>query len=73
VHDRDLRFVLAGDLALLPAGRLDLGEEQVLVRVPPEDQQLELLAKLLGGEGQVADLPAFGVDAYAAPAEVEVL
>src|SRR5579875_1880488 len=46
VHDRDLRLVLARDLALLPARGLDLREEQVLVPVAPEDEQLELLAQL---------------------------
>jgi hypothetical protein len=58
VHDRYLRPVLARDLALLPARRLHFGEEQVLVRVAPEDEQLELLAELLGGEGQVPDFAA---------------
>jgi hypothetical protein len=66
VHDRDLRLVLARDLALLPTGRLDLRKEQVLVRVASEDladadQEEELegnaIAKLrLSGNDAVDDV-----------------
>jgi hypothetical protein len=73
VHDRDLGCVLARDLTLLPARRLDLREEQVLVRVTAKDEQLEFLAELLGGEGQVPNFSALGPYPYAAPAEVEPL
>jgi hypothetical protein len=43
VHDRDLGLVFARDLALLPARRFGLREEQVPVRIPSEDEQRETL------------------------------
>src|SRR5436309_12036548 len=73
VHDLDLRLVLARDLALLPAGGLDLRKKQVLVGVASENEQLELLPQLFGGQRKVPDLPALGVDAHAPTTEVEVL
>src|SRR5262249_38597923 len=56
-HDFDLGLVLARDLPLLPARRLDLWEEQVFVGVAAEDEELELLTELFGGERRFRILP----------------